>query len=160
MGDVFLLQTDASGVGLGAVLSVVRKGEEFPVAYYSRKLQPRERKYSASELEGLAVVTAVTHFDAYLITHPFTLETDHRALLFLNTAKQGNGRLARWAIQLQPFTFNIRYKKGSQHVNVDSLSRYFEEEVEPSFTPVFRLPEGGGGGGDVMRSPLLGSQTS
>ena len=58
VGDVFLLQTDASGVGLGAVLSVVRKGEEFPVAYYSRKLQPRERKYSASELEGLAVVTA------------------------------------------------------------------------------------------------------
>ena len=100
VGDQFLLQTDASGVGLGAVLSVVRQGEELPVAFYSRKLQPRERSYSASELEGLAVVTAITHFDAYLITHPFILETDHRALLFLNSAKQGNGRLARWAIKL------------------------------------------------------------
>ena len=100
VGDQFLLQTDASGVGLGAVLSVIRQGEELPVAFYSRKLQPRERSYSASELEGLAVVTAITHFDAYLITHPFILETDHRALLFLNSAKQGNGRLARWAIKL------------------------------------------------------------
>ena len=42
-------------MGLGAVLSVQREGEELPVAFYSRKLQPRERKYSASELEGLAV---------------------------------------------------------------------------------------------------------
>ena len=47
----FLLQTDASGVGLGAVLSVLRDGEELPVAFYSRKLQPRERRYSATELE-------------------------------------------------------------------------------------------------------------
>ena len=84
VGDQFLLHTDASGVGLGAILSVVREGEELPVAFFSRKLQPRERNYSASELEGLAVVTAITHFDAYLITHSFILETDHRALLYLN----------------------------------------------------------------------------
>ena len=71
--DEFLLQTDASGVGLGAVLSVVRDGEELPVAFWSRKLQPRERRYSATELEGLAVVAAVHHFDAYLITHPFVV---------------------------------------------------------------------------------------
>ena len=93
VGDVFLLQTDASGIGIGAVLSVLRDGDEFPVAYYSRKLQPRERNYSASELEGLAVVNSVVHFDAYLLTHQFTLETDHRALTFLNEAKHSNGRL-------------------------------------------------------------------
>ena len=131
VGDVFLLQTDASGVGLGAVLSVVRGEEELPVAFFSRKLLPRERRYSASELEGLAVVTAVTHFDAYLLTHPFTLETDHRALLSLNSTYQQNGRLARWALKLQPFTFSIRFKPGSQHVNADSLSRLLEEEDSP-----------------------------
>ena len=70
----FLLQTDASGVGLGAVLSVIREGEELPVAFWSRKLQPRERNYGATELEGLAVVATVQHFDAYLITHPFRIQ--------------------------------------------------------------------------------------
>ena len=50
----FVLQTDASQVGLGAVLSVQRDGEEWPVAFYSRKLQPRKRRYSTTELEGLA----------------------------------------------------------------------------------------------------------
>ena len=78
LSDQFILQTDVSGVGLGAVLSVQRDGEDLPVAFYSRKLQPRERRYSATELKGLAVVAAVHHFDAYLITHPFTIETDHK----------------------------------------------------------------------------------
>ena len=84
--DSFVLQTDASGVGIGAVLSVLRQDVEYPVAFYSKKLLPRERKYSASELEALAVVVAITHFEAYLITHPFTVVTDHRALTFLNSA--------------------------------------------------------------------------
>ena len=157
--DSFLLQTDASGVGLGAVLSVVRDGEELPVAFYSKKLQPRERRYSASELEGLAVVAAVHHFQPYLISHPFVVETDHKALVFLGSAQHQNGRLARWAMKLQPYSFSIRYRKGALNQNADVLSRLFEEEVNPSLsTPSLTTPEGGGGGGggggDVMRSPL------
>ena len=147
--DNFLLQTDASGVGLGAVLSVVRGEEELPVAFYSKKLQPRERRYSASELEGLAVVAAVHHFQPYLISHPFIIETDHRALVFLGTAQHQNGRLARWAMKLQPYTFTIRYRPGALNSNADVLSRLFEEEMD-SPAPVFRQAQGGG---DVMRSP-------
>ena len=149
VGDLFLLQTDASGVGLGAVLSVLRGGVELPVAFYSRKLLPRERRYAATELEGLAVVDSILHFDAYLATHPFTLETDHRALLFLNSAKQANGRLARWALKLQPFSFSIRYKPGIQHTNADALSRLFPDDSSVSL-PVSSTEEGGG---DVRRSP-------
>ena len=157
--DSFILQTDASGVGLGAVLSVLREGAELPVAFFSKKLQPRERCYSASELEGLAVVTAVEHFQPYLITHPFVIETDHKALVFLGTAKHKNGRLARWAMHLQPYSFTIRYSKGALNVNADVLSRIFEEEMDSSLsTPVLRLPEGGGGGGDVMKSPHQSSR--
>ena len=164
ISDSFILQTDASGVGLGAVLSVLREEVEYPVAFFSKKLLPRERKYSASELEGLAVVAAVLHFEAYLITHPFTVVTDHRALTFLHTAHHQNNRLARWAMKLQPFTFDIRYRPGSQHVNADVLSRMFLED------PPSRMPEAPAayegtlplpvsptdeGGGDVMESPTL-----
>ena len=144
VSDVFVLQTDASGVGVGAVLGVIRDGQEYPVAYYSRKLQPRERKYSASELEGLAVIASVKHFDAYLLTHPFSLETDHRALMFLNDAKQNNGRLARWALLLQQFTFNIKYKKGSLHTNADALSRLPGNDPDGISLPVSSTAEGGG----------------
>ena len=108
--DSFVLQTDASGVGLGAVLSVKRGEEELPVAFHSRKLQPREQRYSASELECLAVVDAVKHFGGYLIPQRFTVETDHKALIYLQTANHQNGRLARWALQLQPYDFTIRYR--------------------------------------------------
>ena len=166
VSDVFVLQTDASGVGIGAVLAVVRDNQEYPVAYYSRKLQPRERKYSASELEGLAVVAGVRHFDAYLMTHPFTLQTDHRALMFLNDAKHNNGRLARWALLLQQFTFSIVYKKGCLNTNADTLSRMFPED------PTSRMPDAPADsegcpavsspvsstaeeGGDVMESPSI-----
>ena len=144
--DNFLLQTDASGVGLGAVLSVVRDGEELPVAFWSRKLQPRERRYGATELEGLAVVAAVNHFDAYLVTHPFSIETDHRALMFLNSARHSNGRLARWAIQLQPYSFKIRYRPGSENDSADVLSRMCEEEED---LPLLR-PSVNDGGGEML----------
>ena len=125
--DEFLLLTDASGRGVGAILSVIRGGAEFPVAYYSRKLKPREQKYSATELEGLAVISAVQHFDSYLVTHPFVIETDHKALVFLNSTRHANGRLARWALTLQPYTFLLKYRAGSSNANADALSRCFEE---------------------------------
>ena len=64
--DTYRLQTDASGAGVGAVLSVVRKGEELPVAYFSRLLHGAEVNYSSTELECLGVVAALKHFEDYL----------------------------------------------------------------------------------------------
>ena len=151
--DDFLLQTDASGLGIGAILSVVRQKEELPVAYFSRKLKPREQKYSATELEGLAVMAAVQHFDVYLVTHPFVVETDHRALVFLNSTRHANGRLARWALALQPYTFTLRYRAGCQNNNADALSRCFEEEALSDLSPQdSRLSEEGG---DVKELPNM-----
>ena len=58
-------------------------GEEHPIAYYSRKMQPRECRYFATEQEGLSVVNACMHFMPYLVGHPFTVVIDHKALSFL-----------------------------------------------------------------------------
>ena len=65
--DEFILHTDASGRGLGAVLSVLRGNEELPVGYYSKKLTEAEKKYAITEMECLAVVKSISHFETYLI---------------------------------------------------------------------------------------------
>ena len=73
VSDQFVLYTDASGLGIGAVLSVERDGEEIPVGYFSKKLSPLEQKYSVTELECLAVVKAIDHFTVYLWGRSFTV---------------------------------------------------------------------------------------
>ena len=71
---LFLLHTDASGIGIGAVLSQLGEDEmDRPVAYYSRKLKPAETRYTVTEQEGLAVVEAVRHFRVYLSGALFTI---------------------------------------------------------------------------------------
>ena len=77
----FILQTDASNRGVGAVLSQRDdKGVERPIAYFSRKLLPREEKYSAVEKECLAIKLATHTFRVYLLGKPFIIQTDHRAI--------------------------------------------------------------------------------
>lgn len=85
--EPFLLETDASGAGLGAVLAQTQAdGTVRPIAYAGRSLQPHERNYGVTELEGLGVVWAVKHFRPYLYGHPCTVYTDHEALKsLLNT---------------------------------------------------------------------------
>ena len=137
LSDVFVLQTDASGHGVGGVLSVCRDGEELPVGYFSRKLKSPEKHYSATELECLAVVQAIDHFAAYLIGRPFTVETDHRALQYLLSSRHLNSRLTRWALKLQSYSFNIRYRPGKSNQNADGLSRQAwtdDEEVAETKT--------------------------
>ena len=138
--DVFTLKTDASGFGIGAVLTVLRDGVEHPVAYYSRKLSPAEQNYSATELEGLAVMVSITHFSVYLYGTTFTVQTDHRALAFLHSMKLLTGCLARWALLLQQYIFKITYRAGSRNQNADGLSRCYQA---PASSKINR--EGGGG---------------
>ena len=128
----FYLQTDASGIGLGTVLSQGEGDDEHPVAYWSRKLLPRETRYSAVEKECLAVVEGIKAFRHYLIGRNFTVETDHRALQWLDKMKDGNPRLTRWTILLQPYDFSVRYRPGTANRNADGLSRQAWEMASPS----------------------------
>ena len=77
--DTFVLVTDACLSGIAGVLCGCRNGEELTVSFYSRQLQDRETRYFATELECLAVVDSVKHFEVYLHGRSFMVHTDHRA---------------------------------------------------------------------------------
>lgn len=119
----FILRTDASNKGLGAVLLQEQDGVKRPIAYASRKLLPREQRYSVIEKECLGLVWGIQKFSCYLYGKPFILETDHKPLAFLRSANSVNGRIMRWALVLQSYLMNIRVIKGSQNVGADYLSR-------------------------------------
>ncbi|XP_052707181.1 uncharacterized protein LOC128182536 [Crassostrea angulata] len=121
--ETFILRTDAADDGIGAVLLQMEDDEKLPVAYASRKLQPREKAYAVIEKECLAVVWGIQKFHQYLYGREFLLETDHQPLTYLNKAKTENSRLMRWALQLQPYRFRIIAIKGSDNVGADYLSR-------------------------------------
>ncbi|KAG6922970.1 hypothetical protein G0U57_000322, partial [Chelydra serpentina] len=119
----FILQTDASEVGLGAVLSQDVDGQDHPVLYISRKLFPREKNYAVVEKEALAVKWACDALRYYLLGNPFILVTDHAPLQWLNRMKDNNMRIQRWYLALQPYAFTVRHRAGKDHANADFLSR-------------------------------------
>ena len=86
----YILQTDASELELGVVLSQLNNDEEHPVAFASRKLLPREKNYSVIDNECLAIVWSLQVFYVYLFVQRFTIETDHQPLSWLEKMKNAN----------------------------------------------------------------------
>lgn len=119
----FILQTDASSYGIGAVLSQEFEDGERVICYLSRSLTVQEQKYSTTERECLAVIWGVEKLRHYLEGVPFVVITDHHSLLWLHNLKDPQGRLARWALRLQPYNFQIIHRKGKDHIVPDLLSR-------------------------------------
>ena len=123
-GVPFILRTDASETGLGAVLLQEFEGEgKFPIAYASRKLVSREKNYSMIEKACMAIIWAIEKFRKYLFGTEFLLETDHKPLSFLQSAKVLNPRIMRWALKLQPYRFRIIAIRGQDNLGADYLSR-------------------------------------
>ena len=119
----FILRTDASDTGLGAVLLQNYDGTDFPIAFASKKLSPAQSSYATTEKECLAIVWALEKFHCYLYGRLFKIQTDHSPLAFLKTAKLSNAKLMRWALKLQPFTFTVQAIPGKANVGADYLSR-------------------------------------
>lgn len=119
----FIIQTDASAYGLGAVLTQESPDGEKVICYISRSLSKSERNYSTTERECLGVLFAIEKLRPYIEGSKFTVITDHYSLKWLNNIKDPIGRIARWSVRLQQYDFDIIHRKGKDHVVPDTLSR-------------------------------------
>ncbi len=138
-GKEFVLQTNASDYGVGAVLSQLDDlGNENVIAYASKALSPREQKYSTTDKEVFAVVFGTAHFRVYLLGRHFKLITDHNALRWLHTM-EAKGRLARWIMDLQEFDFSVVHRADRIHNNADALSRLVPTNSSNSTTSIHVL---------------------
>src|SRR6266498_378001 len=126
---LFVLCTDASLKGLGAVLEQEDENKNLrPVAYASKSLTLIEKNYHTTDLKCLANIWSVKHFHKYLINKPFKIFTDHSALKSLQKISEPTGRRAKWIIELQQYNYMIEHRSGKKNQNADALSRLFPEQ--------------------------------
>lgn len=129
----FTIQCDASDTGLGGILTQYINNEEVVIAFASRSLSRTERNYSITQRECLATIFSIEKFRPFVEGTHFTVVTDHYSLLWLNNLKEPTGKLARWAVKLQQYSFTLVHRKGVLNVVPDALSRIppkLETELE------------------------------
>lgn len=119
----YILDTDASGDAIGAVLSQVQDGQERVICYGSRICSPAERNYDVTRREMLATVYFLKTYRPYLLGQHFVLRTDHAALQWLRRTPTPIGQQARWLTILEEFQFEVKHRAGSAHTNADAMSR-------------------------------------
>ncbi|KAJ9543245.1 hypothetical protein OSB04_022952 [Centaurea solstitialis] len=115
----FQVECDASGVGIGGVLSQ----DSRPIAFFSEKLNEARQKYSTYDKEFYAIIRSLEYWRHYLLPGEFVLYSDHQALRFINGQHKLNPRHAKWVEYLQDFSFVIRHKAGTSNTVADALSR-------------------------------------
>ncbi|CAN1845235.1 Transposon Tf2-9 polyprotein [Linum perenne] len=131
----FTLETDASGTGIGAVLS--QQGR--PIAYISQAVSKKNQGLSTYEKEYLAVLFAVSKWRHYLEGRHFSILTDHESLKYLLEQKVHTHIQKKGLVKLLGLDFEIRYRQGKYNRVVDALSRVHDDEESLSITAV--LPD-------------------
>ena len=121
----FEIHTDASDVQLGAVVSQNNK----PIAFYTRKLNPAQTRYTTTERELLAIVETLKEFRNILLGQSITIYTDHKNLCYKNF---NTNRVMRWRLLLEEYGPTIEYIKGERNVVADALSRLDLHPVAPN----------------------------
>ena len=117
--EVFEVHCDASGVGIGGVLSQKSR----PIAFFSEKLNETRCKYSTYDKEFYAIVRSLEYWRHYLIAKEFILYSDHEALKYINGQHNLKPRHAKWVEYLQAYSFSIKHKAGALNKVADALSR-------------------------------------
>ncbi|GFU98245.1 transposon Tf2-6 polyprotein [Trichonephila clavipes] len=119
------LHTDASKFGYGAILLQQSDDNKLhPVHYFSKKTTPQKEKYSSYELEVSAVIEFLKKFRNYLVGNKFKIITDCSAFQKTMSKKQLTPKIARWALFLEDFNYEIIHRPSKQMGHVDCLSRY------------------------------------
>uniref|UniRef100_A0A803KBS3 Gypsy retrotransposon integrase-like protein 1 n=1 Tax=Xenopus tropicalis TaxID=8364 RepID=A0A803KBS3_XENTR len=135
----FILEVDASDVGVGAILSQRPSFQHslHPCAYFSRKFSAAERNYDVGNRELLAIKLALQEWRHLLegSSEPVTILTDHKNLEYISDAKRLNPRQARWALFFSRFNFLISFRPGSKNIKADALSRSFLATESPDNPP-------------------------
>ncbi|CUA75312.1 Transposon Tf2-7 polyprotein [Rhizoctonia solani] len=138
----YFLETDASGVAMGAVLSQRQEdGRLHPVAYMSKSFQGAVHNYDTHDKELLAIIEALQHWCIFLegTADPITIFTDHQNLEYWKESRNFNRRHARWHLLLARFNFRIHHRPGKQSGKPDALSRRSDHgDVPPE--PQVMLP--------------------
>lgn len=119
----FILATDASNIACSGILSNRENKTERPIQYFSRSLNETQSKYSAIELELLAIVWSIEWFRPYLYGRKFFIFTDHKPLIYLFGNNNMNARLHRWRLLLMEYQFEIIHREGKANQGPDALSR-------------------------------------
>ncbi|XP_070851494.1 uncharacterized protein [Drosophila suzukii] len=143
----FVLQTDASDVGLGAVLSQDIEGLEKVIAHASRRLTATDGNYTTTEKECLVIIWAIRKMRCYLEGYRLEVVTDHLALKWLNSIESPSGRITRWALELQQFKFDVRYRRGKLNVVATTTDNPLMSCNRP---PKWRHPVDGSKGTELM----------
>ena len=131
----FTVYSDASAVAIGGALvqTCDKTGLEYPVAFYGRSTNAQESKWSTTDLEALALISCVREWEVYLSGNEFTVVTDHKALthIFKGHSKI-SPKLARYAMYLSEFRYQIEHLKGTSNLIADGLSRrlYGQQETD------------------------------
>ena len=121
----FIVHTDASESGLGAILyQKDEAGLKRVITYASRTLNPSERKYPAHKLEFLGLKWAITDwFHEYLYGGTFDIYTDNNPLTYILTSAKLDATGQRWVASLANYDFQLFYKTGKSNIEADALSR-------------------------------------
>ena len=124
-----VLRVDASDIGAGAYLLNVREdGKEIPILFWSHKFSDAVTRWHTITQEAYAIFAGVNACRDLLLGHPFTLQTDHRNLLYMR--KSESKKILAWSLHLGDFSFVIEHIPGKDNVVADALSRLFEIDEE------------------------------